>query len=180
MTAALAVAVAVLSPANFQALTPAGVSAKSVATEYSSAGSITPPTWWELVYPAGVSWMDELKADPELYALAGRETAGSYDPKRCNWSDAKITGFPSCGIFQYQPSTFRMFVKKYKVMASSTDEEIDAAIYDPYIQIYITRLALIDGGWRNWYNSFVYLGLAKDYLPAWTPTAQGLVLKSLD
>lgn len=174
MTAALAVAVAVLSSTSTMTLTSNTVGSSSVATE-SSAVYTSP------VYPAGVSWMQELAADPELYALAKHETAGTLDPKKCNWDDAKITGFPSCGILQYQPSTFVSFVRKYKAMPDDlSDEEILAALDDPYIQIYITRAALIDGGWRNWYTTFTKLGLNKDYQPAWTPTAHGLVLKKLD
>ena len=171
MTAALAVAVAVLSSTTNMTLMSNVVGSSSVAIE-------NPASYSSEVYPAGVSWMQELEADPELLALATHETAGTLDPKKCNWSDAEITGFPSCGILQYQPSTFVSFVRKYKALpADLSDEEILAALYDPYIQIYITRAALIDGGWRNWYTTFTKLGLNKDYQPAWTPTAQGLVLK---
>lgn len=129
------------------------------------------------VYPAGVAWMDMLEADPTLYQLASMESAGTFDPFIENEHDADITGFVSTGIFQYQPATFLGFVKEYNAMPGATDEEIAAAITDPYIQIYITRLALMDGRWYHWYNSFTKLGLKKNYTPTWTPTPSGLVFR---
>lgn len=137
-----------------------------------------PIVYSSAVYPAGVTWMDMLKADRTLYKLSERESAGTFDPFKCNEKDALITGYPSCGILQYQPGTYVDFVRKYDALpAEYTDEEILATINDPYIQIYITRLALIDGGWSHWYNSFIYLNLERNYTPAWTPTASGLVFK---
>lgn len=139
-----------------------------------------PIVYSSAVYPAGVTWMEMLEADRVLYKLAERESAGTFDPFICNEKDALITGHPSCGILQYQPGTFLEFVKRYDAIPGAADEEIMAAINDPYIQIFITRKALIDGGWSHWYNSFILLGLPRNYSPTWTPTASGLVFKKLD
>lgn len=160
-------------------LDPAPMTIQPIATsaEVSTVVLINQPS---VIYPAGVTWMDMLKADPVLYALARAESAGTFDPFIENPHDAAITGYVSTGIFQYQPGTFRGFVKEYDAMPGATDEEIDAAITDPYIQIYITRRALIDGRWNHWYNSYTILNLPKDYIPTWTSTPSGLVSKRLD
>ena len=166
MASALVAAIGFMATGTAMALTPNLNPQVHQPIVYSSA-----------VYPAGVTWMEMLEADRVLYKLAERESAGTFDPFIVNPHDAKITGYVSTGIFQYQPGTFLEFVKKYDAMPGATDEEIMMAINDPYIQIFITRRTLIDGGWSHWYNSFIFLGLPRNYSPTWTPTASGLVFK---
>lgn len=100
------------------------------------------------VYPKGVSWMDLLNRDPLLYELASCE--GQLNPMARNDGDAKITGYPSLGLLQFQPKTFLNGVKAYNAFPGATDEEILAAIHDPFLQIYVARHMIADGEGRQW------------------------------
>lgn len=136
-----------------------------------------------------IPWRDLLSRDQELYELASTCEAPGLDPETTNYKDAKITGYPSYSILQYQPGTFLAGVKAYNAYPgvsdkiavpmpekylekyadaynlSIRDRNILAAIYDPYLDIYVARHMINDGEGHQWscYNS---LNLVQKY-PVW-------------
>lgn len=82
-----------------------------------------------------------------------------------NWEDAKYTGEPSIGCFQFQPQTFISYTKLYKLLPYAEDKEIMNFINDCEYQEKLTRLILINekNGWLHWKTSFNKLKLPKSY-----------------
>ena len=132
------------------------------------------------VYPVDsqgvlIPWKTLLSRNPMLYELASCE--GQLNPMARNDGDAKITGYPSLGILQFQPKTFLSGVKAYNAYPGATDKQILAAINDPYLQIYVARNMIADGEGHQW-TCFGKLGLATKY-PLWK-TKSELVSKNLN
>jgi len=161
------------------------------------------------VYPVSpdgnlIPWMTLLNRDKELYDLSATcEDIGS-NPLARNIGDSHITGYPSYGILMYQPGTFLAYVKKYNAYPGAKDEPIEmpdkyletyankhnlgnkdrqilAAIYDPYIQMYVGRHMIDDGEGHQW-SCYNKLALSEKYpIQKWkTPMESELVLKNLD
>lgn len=150
-----------------------------------------------------IPWIKLLSRDSQLYELASTCEDPGLDPLSTNYNDADITGFPSYGILQYQPGTFLAGVKAYNAYPEVSDKKITpmpesylqtyadkrklgikdrnilAAIYDPYLQMYVAKHMIADGQGSQWtcYNN---LNLAKKY-PLWkAPTSSEVVSKKLD
>lgn len=146
------------------------------------AAPAVPATPISSVYPVDtkgtlIPWKTLLDRDPELYELASCES--QFRPNVENHGDALITGYPSYGLLQFQPGTFLGGVKRYKAYPGASNEEILAAIKDPYLQIYVARRMINDGGGQHW-TCHVKMGLAKKY-PIWkTSTTSVDTSKKLD
>lgn len=68
-----------------------------------------------------------------------------------NYKDAKITGYPSYGKYQYQPKTFLSAGKRYGFFPPTyTLEDVMKVIYDEELQDRITRELLLDEEFRHW------------------------------
>lgn len=164
LVATLATAVVTVALGAQVALTPISEPAQPAPVQFSSD-----------VYPAGKTWGDLLKADPELNDLGTCESG--LNPFNVNRADAKITGSPSTGLFMYQPGTWVTNVRKYNAYPDATSTaQIMAAIDDPYMQIFVTRHMLDDGEWSQWYNCYVHHGLAAKYV--WNQTTSASALKT--
>ncbi len=151
------------------------------------------------VYPVAdgalIPWKVLLSRDPELYELSNTCEDPGLDPLARNLYDATITGYPSYGILSYQPGTFLAGVKKYNAYPGAIDKpvklpdqylqdyadkrglgnvdrQILAAIYDPYLQIYVGRHMINDNEGHQWtcYNT---LKLAQKY-PVWKTTSEAV------
>lgn len=80
------------------------------------------------------------------------------NPKAINYEDAKITGYPSKGLYQFQPKTFLKYGIKYKVFPEGTTlKEAEKKIYDPAYNAAVAH-GMIDEGltshWLNCFNSY--------------------------
>jgi hypothetical protein len=164
---ATAVASVILSVSGTQALTPpvqptAQVTVVSEVYPLDSKGVLIP-------------WRDLLAKDTILYELASCES--QFNPMARNDEDALITGFPSYGLLQYQPSTFVNGIKQYKLMPRSTTKEILGAINDPYLEIALARHMVSDGEGGQW-SCYTIRNLATKY-KLWK-TNYALSLKVLD
>lgn len=95
-------------------------------------------------------WESLLKEDKELYAMADCES--DFTPTAIGHGDAAITGYPSYGLFQYQPKTFLWLVRRYDLLPGIADKDVMSKKYyfDPYLQIVLTKNALADGLGRHW------------------------------
>lgn len=100
------------------------------------------PDWWRWV----------LKNDKELYSLANCESG--LKPGAIGHGDKKITGVESFGLYQFQPSTFKTYVRKYDLLSNSEDHELMNSILDPNVQTKLVRLMLADGGGKHWYTCY--------------------------
>ena len=59
---------------------------------------------------------EEIKKEQRIEiqnAIMDCESKGN--PNAVNWNDAKITGYPSKGLYQFQPKTFLNAGLKYKI-----------------------------------------------------------------
>ena len=73
------------------------------------------------------------------------------NPKAVNWNDAKITGYPSRGILQFQEPTFLNEGKLYGLLpADFTLKESNMLINNPELQKEIARNMLRDGKLKQW------------------------------
>ena len=99
-------------------------------------------------YP--LTYTDEI--DEILDALMKQESGGN--PKAENWNDAKITGYPSLGCYQFQPPTWKKYTKLYGITGD---------IYDCKLQRAVARRMLEDdwNNWNHWKTSWNLLRLPK-------------------
>ena len=132
------------------------------------------------VYPTDakgvlIPWKTLLSRDKELYELSSKCEDVGLDPEATNYEDAKITGYPSYGILQFQPKTFLDNVKRYNALPGATDKQILAAVKDPYLQIFIARRMISAGEGHQW-SCYSTLKLSTKY-PVWKTKSED-VLKS--
>lgn len=165
----------------------AASAAASVLLFFTGTQVLTPPAQpikqevaVSSVYPRDpkgnlIPWATLLNRDPEIYELASCES--QLNPMARNDGDALITGFPSIGLLQFQPSTFLNGVKQYNAYPGASDKEILAAINDPYLQIFVSRSMINDKQGLQW-SCYSIKKLAEKY-PLWT-TKTSAVSKSLD
>lgn len=97
-------------------------------------------------------WREKLEADPELSALAWCESR--HNPRAMGHGDTLITGFPSYGLVQFQPGTFKAFVRKYDLLPNTEDEELPNLYFDPDVQIELATRMLNDGLGRHWFHCY--------------------------
>ncbi len=88
------------------------------------------------------------------------ESGGKVDA--VNRADAKITGFNSYGILQFQPYTLLNAGKKYGLLPPEfTLKEIMAMRFNSSFQKEVARNLLEDGEWRHWKKCGKKIGLNK-------------------
>ena len=97
----------------------------------------------------------ESKFNPDLaYKILMCESGGN--PRAVNYQDAKITGYASRGLFQFQPKTFLLAGIRFKVFPEwFTLEDAMKYIYRPEYQGAIAHGLMEQGEyfhWRNCYN----------------------------
>jgi hypothetical protein len=70
-------------------------------------------------------------------------------------------GKKSCGVLQYQLSTYKSFIKRYKLLPEAEDHEIENMWLDPDMQRLATYKALEEDihNLRHWRNCAVKEGL---------------------
>jgi hypothetical protein len=63
-------------------------------------------------------------------------------------------GKKSCGVLQYQLSTYKSFIKRYKLLPEAEDHEIENMWLDPDMQRLVTYKALEEDtkNLSHWYN----------------------------
>jgi hypothetical protein len=111
---------------------------------------ISPPL--EPMSDTDPSWMALLKEDIELQELAYCESR--FDPMAINYADADITGYPSYGLFQFQPGTFKGYLRKYGMLVDVPDEKLMDHVHDPFIQIALVKKMLSDGLGKSWFTCY--------------------------
>lgn len=127
--------------------------AVEVKEEESPSNSITTSSpALEPMSDTDPSWMALLKEDIELQELARCESG--FDPMTINYADADITGYPSYGLFQFQPGTFTGYLRKYGLLSEVPDEALLDHIHDPVVQIALVKRMLVDGLGKSWYTCY--------------------------
>ena len=102
------------------------------------------------------SWLSEV-----LPKLKKQESGG--DAYAINEEDAKKTGYPSIGCYQYQPPTFIEKIKQHDLLPGTEEKEYMNWINDCEFQEELTKLVLLEpNGWKHWYNSFTSLNLPRN------------------
>ena len=83
------------------------------------------------------------------------------NPKAINWDDAKITGYPSKGLYQWQPLSFLKYGLKYKILPRETKlKDVEKYIWRPEYNAAIAHAVIDAGETWNWKNCFEkYLAL---------------------
>mgnify|MGYP005810464505 FL=1 len=96
-----------------------------------------------------------------LPVLKQQESGG--DPYAINEEDAKKTGYPSIGCYQYQPPTFIEKIKQHDLLPGTEEKEYMNWINDCEFQEELTKLVLLEpNGWKHWYTSFMSLNLPRN------------------
>lgn len=90
-----------------------------------------------------------------------QESGGN--PTIRNWADAKITGEPSIGCFQYQPKTWNLVLEKYNLAPNAEKTEYMNLIEDCDFQELVTRTVFRNepNAWLHWKTTFLTLKLPK-------------------
>lgn len=77
------------------------------------------------------------------------------NPNAVNYEDAKITGYPSYGLFQFQPLTFLKAGIKYKILPEGmTLKEAMKLIKNPIYNAAVAHALLNDEEYSHWLNCF--------------------------
>ena len=89
------------------------------------------------------------------------ECESQGDPTAVNWEDAEITGYPSRGVFQFQPFTFLEFAKKYKVIPQDAKPSlkelqrmIETPIYSRAVAHGMIKDGLVEQHWKICYRKY--------------------------
>lgn len=75
------------------------------------------------------------------------------NPKVENWNDAKITGYPSIGLYQFQWKTWASFAEKYFVLKNATKLSYDQVLpylYNPVYNAAVAHGMIKDGLLSHW------------------------------
>ena len=87
----------------------------------------------------------------EVYIENLIECESQGNPTAVNWEDAKITGYQSKGILQFQPKTFLNEGKKYGLFPEDfTLRESNLMIENPELQKEIARHMIEDNKQSAW------------------------------
>lgn len=89
----------------------------------------------------------ELDGDPELKSLAKCESG--FNPYATHENDGP-DGTGSYGLFQFKIKTFVGYYNQYKLGPTMELKYVMAYIFDPEIQVKLTRLMLDDGLGYHW------------------------------
>ena len=96
----------------------------------------------------------EIKADVNNFIMEC-ESGKKFNPFAINWDDAKITGYPSKGLYQFQPLTFLNAGLKYKVLPKETKlKDIDKYIFRPEYNAAVAHALLENGEYGHWQNCY--------------------------
>src|SRR3990167_2897082 len=77
------------------------------------------------------------------------------NPKAINWDDAKITGYPSKGLYQFQIKTFLRAGIEYKVFPPKTAlKEAEKYIFNPVYNAAVAHALIENGKTGHWKNCF--------------------------
>ena len=90
----------------------------------------------------------EIKADVNNFIMT---CESKNNPAAINYEDAKITGYPSFGLFQFQPLTFLKAGIKYKILPEKTTlKEAMKLIKDPVYNAAVAHALLENGLYFHW------------------------------
>ena len=86
------------------------------------------------------------------------------NPKAYNPNDAKITGYASYGLYQFQPYTWAKNAEKYKVLENATKltvKQLLKYLYNPAYNAAVAHGMIKDGlwNWTHWRNCGEFIGL---------------------
>ena len=104
----------------------------------------------------------EYKEAQERIIVAIMECESKGNPNAINRDDAKITGYPSIGLYQFQWKTWQVFAEKYKVLENATKltyKQTLKYLYNPVYNAAVAHGMIKNGFWTHWRNCGKQFGL---------------------